>query len=571
MSKFNTTTITTRSYSALRTSEKPSGTTFEGHPGYNRDAKSALFLLAVSNFVGENTFYEKADDRDARYRELVRQATLLDPSWTAAFLKWLRTDGNMRSASLVGAAEYVRTCLWKQETEKASDLPLWANSDGKWALEKDRTPGMTPVPRGRQVIASVLQRDDEPGEMLGYWLSRYGRAIPKPVKRGVADAVLRMTTERGFLKWDSDSKGIRLADVINLTHPGDQGGSGQEFKGQWQKDLLGYIVKSAYQPDLDIPVSLDMLRRRKELMAVPVDERRGVLSPERLRGAGMTWESLAGWLQGPMDAQAWEAVIPSMGIMALIRNLRNFDQAGISDAVADEICAKISNPEVVAKSRQLPFRWYSAYKNVASDRWRVALGKALDLATGNIPALSGRTLILVDTSASMAGMGFSARSTMRPVDAAALFGVALGQRCGPANIDLHGFATGVFCHPLQSGGSVMRQLEAFANRLGEVGHGTNTAPALKATYNSHDRVVILTDEQAFRSQIWYYKGVQTEMGDLVPAHVPIYAFNFNGYEKGMLPDKTNRYQLGGLTDHSFKMIPLLESGYNGKWPWEENA
>ena len=31
-----------------------------------------------------------------------------------------------------------------------------------------------------------------------------------------------------------------------------------------------------------------------------------------------------------MDAEAWEAVIPSMGVMALVRNLRNFDQAGIA-------------------------------------------------------------------------------------------------------------------------------------------------------------------------------------------------------------------------------------------------
>jgi hypothetical protein len=35
--------------------------------------------------------------------------------------------------------------------------------------------------------------------------------------------------------------------------------------------------------------------------------------PERLAAAGITWEALAGWLQGPMGAKAWEAVIPSMG------------------------------------------------------------------------------------------------------------------------------------------------------------------------------------------------------------------------------------------------------------------
>jgi hypothetical protein len=52
---------------------------------------------------------------------------------------------------------------------------------------------------------------------------------------------------------------------------------------------------------------------------------------DRLAAAGVTWEALAGWLQGPMDKAAWEAIIPSMGVMALARNLRNFDEAGVSD------------------------------------------------------------------------------------------------------------------------------------------------------------------------------------------------------------------------------------------------
>src|SRR5690606_38818577 len=81
-----------------------------------------------------------------------------------------------------------------------------------------------------------------------------------------------------------------------------------------------------------IPESLRLLRARAELLALPVAERRGVLAdPGRLTAAGMTWEAVAGWLQGPMDAEAWAAVIPSMGYMALLRNLRNFDEARIPD------------------------------------------------------------------------------------------------------------------------------------------------------------------------------------------------------------------------------------------------
>lgn len=44
------------------------------------------------------------------------------------------------------------------------------------------------------MIASVLRRPDEPGELLAYWTATYGRAVPKPVKRGIADACGGSTT-----------------------------------------------------------------------------------------------------------------------------------------------------------------------------------------------------------------------------------------------------------------------------------------------------------------------------------------------------------------------------------------
>lgn len=544
MAKFNKSTARPAGSSPISTEAVATGSTYEGHPGYARDVKSELFLLAVSNMVGEQTFYEHASDRDQRYRDLIHAATGEDPEWTASLLRWLRAEGNLRSASLVGAAEFVKARLDADEH------------------------GMS-----REVVDSVLQRADEPGELLAYWTGRYGRVIPKPIKRGISDAAWRLYSERSLLKYDSPG-GFRFGDVIELAHVTGTltGNRAKPIKDTWRGDLYEHALDRRHNRDNPIPESLGMLRARADLMALPVGERRSVLdSPARLAEAGMTWESLAGWLQGPMDADAWTAVIPSMGVMALIRNLRNFDEAGVSDEIADQICARISDPEQVAMSRQLPYRWYSAYREVASDRWRVALGKALGHATGHILALTGRTLILVDTSASMTTTEFAYRSKIRPVDAAALFGVALANRCGPDHVDLFGFASGTFAHPLRRGGSVLREMDRFATRIGEVGCGTETALALKATFTGQDRVVILTDEQSFgltfdqRMLGWRR---HDEVGSQVPANVPIYAFNLGGgYRYGMLPGEPNRHQLGGLTDHTFRLIPLIESGRRGAWPW----
>ncbi|GGS66552.1 RNA-binding protein [Planobispora rosea] len=529
MSKFNTSakgSARSAVSSPISTERTPSGRTHEGAPGYARDAKSELFLLAVSNMVGEDTFYEKAGDRDERFRTLVHRVAVEDGAWMARFLPWLRGVANMRTAPIVAALESVRARL----------------DAGRHGLN-------------RQLVDSVLQRADEPGEALAYWMARYGRAVPKPVKRGIADAVRRLYGERSLLKYDGDARGFRFGDVIDLVHPAPAADK------PWQGELFTHALDRGHDRDKPIPEALTTLRARAELTALPVGERRAVLAdPGRLAAAGMTWEALAGWLQGPMDARAWEAVIPSMGYMALLRNLRNLDGAGISDEVAARVAAKLADPGEVARSRQLPFRFYSAHRTAPSQRWGHALDRALTLATGNVPSFGGRTLVLVDTSASMSSGGISARSTVTPVQAAALFGVALTAR--GERVDLYGFADGVFRHRIGRGASVLKEVERFCARIGEVGHGTQIADSVRRTYAGHDRVVILSDMQTMSG---YHGGGVT---DAVPAHVPMYGFNLQGYRNAAMPTGSgNRHEFGGFSDATFRMIPLLETGTGAGWPF----
>ncbi|GAA5047434.1 hypothetical protein HNP84_000368 [Thermocatellispora tengchongensis] len=522
MSKFNRSTTRPAASSPITSEAVPSGRTHEGAPGYARDTKSELFLLAVANMVGEDTFYEGKNERDARFRALVHKVAVDDGEWMAAFLTWLRGTGNMRTASVVGALEAVAARL-------AEGL----------------------AGGNRQMVAAVLQRADEPGEALAYWTSQYGRAVPKPVKRGIADAVQRLYTERNLAKYDTDSKGYRFGDVVDLVHPAPAADK------PWQGDLFAHALDRRHGRDKPIPESLSMLRRRAELLALPVAERRTVLdeAPERLAAAGMTWEALAGWLQGPMDAQAWTTMIPSMGYMACLRNLRNFDEAGVPDDVAARVAAKLADPDEVARSRQFPFRFLAAYKHAPSLRWAHALEQALGHSLANVPALTGRTLILVDRSGSMFD-GISARTKLNRADSAAVFGAALAVRA--AGADLVEFGTHSKPVPFRRSESVLRIVERF----GSLG-GTNTAVAVRRHYRGHDRVVIVTDEQAWAG----YRG--EEPTRQVPPHVPVYTWNLAGYRFGHGPSGTqNRHTFGGLTDAAFQMIPLIEAGRNATWPWQ---
>lgn len=76
-----------------------------------------------------------------------------------------------------------------------------------------------------------------------------------------------------------------------------------------------------------------------------------------------------------------------------------FPAVALTDGEAAELAARIADPEQVRRSRQFPFRFLSAYLSAPSLRWGHALETALDAATGSIPELPGRTLILIDTSA----------------------------------------------------------------------------------------------------------------------------------------------------------------------------
>ena len=65
MSRFNTTTARTVTRSPVTSEAIPSGVTHEGAPGYARDAKGELFLLAVAYMGSDNTFYETGKERDS--------------------------------------------------------------------------------------------------------------------------------------------------------------------------------------------------------------------------------------------------------------------------------------------------------------------------------------------------------------------------------------------------------------------------------------------------------------------------------------------------------------------------
>lgn len=553
MARLNTPRIASAVRSSFITSEQlPTIQTALGAPGYLRFPHSALYLLGVSLFAGEGVFHEDTTERMNRFTTLVANLAVNDPQWTAEYLGWLRGTMNIRTAAIIGAAEFVRA----RSTAGVED----SHTRAEHSL-------------ARQVVNSVLLRADEPTELLAYWTTHYGKQFPQALRKGINDAVARLWHERALVKWDSPGRAWRFADVLNLLHskPGSEARSA----------VFKHALDRRYTNGDTLPAGVPVLRYRRELMAMPVPDRRQWLTNaaaegrvhELLDAAGMTWEALAGWLQGPMDAAAWEAIIPSMKLMGLIRNLRNFDQAGVSDTVAATIAAKLADPAEVAASRLLPFRFVAAYRAAPSLRWSYPLNLALDHSVANVPALEGRTLVLVDRSPSMWWKTMSDHSAMSWADAAATFGAALALRAEEADLVEFGHTSTVI--PFDRAESAL----TLITRFGQI-DGTDIPKAVAAHFKAsvHNRVVIITDEQTrpgylpyrdFTSGRGYGAKRYVEINSLIPPTVPVYVWNLGGYEAGHLPTGlTNRHCMGGLTDSGFQLIPLLESGVQGNWPWK---
>lgn len=518
MSKFNTTSVRARNGEGVLKSSGVAAVNHNGGTGYGRDEKSELFLLAVSSFV-EDTFYESADNRTSRTAKLVKDVALADPEWLGEFIPWLRNEANLRSISLIVALEAAK------------------------ALVEAGVPG------GRALVTSAISRADEPGEALAYWISTHGRRVPSAVKRGIADAAVKTYSEYSLAKYDTDSKGFTFADVIRLTHP--------KPKDSVQADLFRYAIERRLDSDTKVPATLGKLIRRKEVLAMGAtnkEELRNLLRSDSgqgvIQGAGLTWEAIAGSVG--LDKEIWEALIPNMGYMALLRNLRNFIKEGVSGTVLDTVIARIADEKQVAGSRQLPFRFLSAY-NANKDNLYYAypLEKALGHSLSNVPTLKGKTLILVDRSGSM-NWAQSKGTDLTFADSAAIFGTALALRAENATLIQYGTSHEEV--KFSKGDSVLTILKRFKD-MG----GTDTARALQDNFDkSYDRVVLITDEQAA------YGGSSM---NAILKDVPMYIWNLVGYKYGHSDGSANRHTFGGLTDQSFKSIPLIEAGRDEAWPW----
>jgi len=282
------------------------------------------------------------------------------------------------------------------------------------------------------LVAEVCRRADEPGELLAMYWKDGRKPVPAAVKRGLAKAMSRHDAY-ALAKYDRNGS-VKLRDVLRIAHP--------KAANDEQAAAFGRLLDGTLESADTWEVALSAGAGKKESFERLLRDRK-------------------------------------LGYLALLRNLRNMDQAGVdAQLVRDAILERRGARQV------LPFRYVAAAR--AAPRYEAQLDEALCAAVSEMPVLKGETIVLVDVSGSMRDK-LSGKSDMTRMDAAAtLASIVHG------NVRVFTFSQVLQEVPARRGmagvDAIIRSQAHMGTYLGRAVAEINRIP--------HDRLIVVTDEQS---------------------------------------------------------------------------
>lgn len=520
-----------------QTPRKDTHLNWMGGPAYNvSNPLTKLKLASASCFFGEPMYYHR-DAKDARPLRVSQPGRLSNTD-----VEYLR-----ETLDAIDPQEW-RTKSPAELMESAIDeaLAFDAESTLGWAaiLRQEEnmrvTPQVilvraanTPALKGtglvRKYAPEIIRRADEPATGMAYQLAVYGKPIPNSLKKAWKDA-LEKYDDYALAKYRMENRVVKTVDVVNMVH-----------------------AKSE---------SVDKLVN------------------DNLRTTDKTWESIIS--EKGSTKEAWLEAVDVMGHMALLRNVRNLIKAGVmSKYYLDKLLQGVPN------GKQLPFRYYSAYKaveDVATPEILDVLEECLVVSLDNLPTFQGRVMSLVDNSGSAWHTTTSSMGTMPIATIGNLTGVLTGMQSQEGYVGVFGDRLEVL--PARKRSSIFDTLKQV-NRLGDhVGHSTENGIWLfwdKAIKQKEqwDTVFVYSDMQAGHGGLYgidsasysdytWVKGridryidvpklINTYRSQVNP-NVNVFLVQTAGYQDTIIPEYYNKtYMLGGWSDSVLKFAHSMIS------------
>lgn len=360
-----------------------------------------LLRMTMAHMLWENQFYVDGQESAKVMGELVSK---VKPDFAAAVAERARNEFKLRHVPLMIMRELARKGNLRAEA-----------------------------------LNAVIQRPDEMGEFLSIYWKEGKTPISNQVKRGLAASITKFN-EYSLAKWDKNSAGVSVRDVLFLTHA--------KPVNDAQAELFKRIANKQLQTPDTWETELSAGADKRETFTRLMNEKK-------------------------------------LGALAFLRNLRNMVQSGVSDSLIRSYGADVNVEKV------LPFRFIAAARIVP--QFEDMLEQMMFKALAGHEKLPGKTLLMVDVSGSMFGPKVSAKSDIDRFDAAAALAVLCREIC--EEVEIFTFSDDAKRVAPRRGFALVDAL-----RTSQPHRGTSTGHSLRQAYElvgKHDRCIVFTDEATY--------------------------------------------------------------------------
>lgn len=392
--------------------------------------------------------YEGAQTATLTNEQLLRRSVLSCMLWESTFYE-----------SGTSIADRIKSLAGQVEPTLVASLAIEAR--GKFKLRSvpmllARELARTAPKLVRQTLSQVIQRPDEMVKFMELYWKDGKTPIAKQVKLGLADALKKFDAYQ-LQKWDRSGATIRLRDIMFLTHP------------KPENDAQAALWKSLADDEMVVADTWEV----------------GLSKAHTNEDKRVVWQRLLSESK--------------LGGLALLRNLRNFEQVGVD---REMVSRAISN---MRTERILPYRFVTARK-YAHDSHALSLEQTMFRSLENHDKIGGRTILLVDVSGSM-DWPLDQKNVRRTnywsneddptrtnrIDVANGLAILLRELC--ENVDVYTFSDSAVKVP--SGFRGFRLADGI--KYSQNHNGTRLGKSLRQVISQEgqfDRMVVFTDEQS---------------------------------------------------------------------------
>lgn len=440
-----------------------------------------------------------------------------------------------------GNAEFVaKLAIYARERMNLRSIPIYLTVVLAQVLRENNNVKFTKM---RKLVSRIVQRADELREMFAAADVQFGvagdnklfkRQCPKAILKGIADACNKFDAYQ-FKKYSGGNGTVKFSDILRVVHP--------KPKDDEQSKIFNMIMTDEL-PNID------------------------------------TWETIIS--NNGSTKENWQSVAdnPKTGYMAKLRNLRNFVT---HDVDMTNVIAHLTNPIAVEKSKQLPFRFYSAYRELGcydpyphnyygyyskpaektplhvSGDVIAALEDAFEESIKNLPDLGDDVLIVVDQSGSMQS-AISNKSTVLCSEIAAVLGAAVWKN-QTVNLKKRamvvGFANSSKVYNFSNRTTALAAAKEIMTT--NLGGSTIVQGAWKSASQAKFKpstIIVLSDMQMTGG--YYDNQMNPEAFNLVNSNTLKISVDIQGYDNTPFAENNGWYQLSGWTEKIFDLIESMQ-------------